>query len=117
MIDDVGWSEAGDGRRGRTASAPPCRTPCCGGGGRTGCGPARVRHLPPLDVGAGNPLGAGLIGGVGDEARRDRHQARFLFRDAASRTVHPDWADRAAEAIGRLWGAGAPGRTMPGWSH
>ncbi|MFE7192259.1 helix-turn-helix transcriptional regulator [Kitasatospora sp. NPDC057541] len=55
-----------------------------------------------LDAVAWNPLGAELLGGVGDEARRDRNQARFLFRDEASRAVHPDWADRAAEAVGQL---------------
>ncbi|MFB7476258.1 helix-turn-helix transcriptional regulator [Kitasatospora sp. NPDC056184] len=55
-----------------------------------------------LDVVAWNAPGAELLGGAGDPARRDRNQARFLFLDAASRTVHPDWADRAAEAVGQL---------------
>ncbi|MFF8770809.1 helix-turn-helix domain-containing protein [Kitasatospora sp. NPDC015120] len=55
-----------------------------------------------LDVVAWNALGAELLGGAGDPARRDRNQARFLFRDAAARTVHPDWPARAAEAVGQL---------------
>ncbi|MFF7456853.1 helix-turn-helix domain-containing protein [Kitasatospora sp. NPDC008115] len=55
-----------------------------------------------LDVVAWNPLGSELLGGAGDPARRDRNQARFLFLDDAARTVHPDWAARAAEAVGQL---------------
>ncbi|MET9402704.1 helix-turn-helix transcriptional regulator [Kitasatospora sp. NPDC002965] len=55
-----------------------------------------------LDVVAWNGLGSELVGGVGEVPRRDRNQARFLFLDPASRTVHPDWADRAAEAVGQL---------------
>ncbi|GAA1393230.1 helix-turn-helix transcriptional regulator [Kitasatospora putterlickiae] len=55
-----------------------------------------------LDVVAWNPLGAELLGGAGDPARRDRNQARFLFLDEAARTVHPEWAARAAEAVGQL---------------
>ncbi|MEU5001230.1 helix-turn-helix transcriptional regulator [Streptomyces sp. NPDC021622] len=55
-----------------------------------------------LDVVAWNPLGAELIGGLADPARRDRNNARFLFLDPASRLVHPDWEDRAAEAVGQL---------------
>ncbi|SEG96928.1 Helix-turn-helix domain-containing protein [Nonomuraea solani] len=55
-----------------------------------------------LDVVAWNTLGAELIGGLADPARRDRNNARFLFLDPAAREVHPDWADRAAEAVGQL---------------
>ncbi|KUO18445.1 XRE family transcriptional regulator [Streptomyces dysideae] len=55
-----------------------------------------------LDVVAWNDLGAELIGGLGDPARRDRNNARFLFLDPASRQVHPEWEDRAAEAVGQL---------------
>ncbi|TGA90137.1 helix-turn-helix transcriptional regulator [Streptomyces sp. MZ04] len=55
-----------------------------------------------LDVMAWNPLGAELIGGLADPARRDRNNARFLFLDPASRLVHPEWEDRAAEAVGQL---------------
>ncbi|MFF7858854.1 helix-turn-helix domain-containing protein [Streptomyces sp. NPDC007904] len=55
-----------------------------------------------LDVVAWNDLGAELIGGLGDPGRRDRNNARFLFLDPASRLVHPDWEDRAAEAVGQL---------------
>ncbi|MFF2147813.1 helix-turn-helix domain-containing protein [Kitasatospora sp. NPDC058190] len=58
-----------------------------------------------LDVLAANPLGAELIGGVGDSGRsgrRDPNQARYLFLDPASRAVHPDWQTRAAEAVGQL---------------
>ncbi len=55
---------------------------------------------------SGGSGGSGDRGGSGDPAvpaaRRDRNQARFLFRDAAARTVHPEWADRAAEAVGQL---------------
>ncbi|SEQ56010.1 helix-turn-helix domain-containing protein [Streptomyces radiopugnans] len=54
------------------------------------------------DVVAWNELGAELIGGLGDPGRRDRNQARYLFLDPASRTVFPDWEDRAAEAVGQL---------------
>ena len=55
-----------------------------------------------LDVVAWNALGAELVGGLGDPARRDPNNARFLFLDPASHTVHPDWEDRAAEAVGWL---------------
>ncbi|MFD7455432.1 helix-turn-helix domain-containing protein [Kitasatospora sp. NPDC059827] len=55
-----------------------------------------------LDVVAANPLGAELIGGVGESGRRDRNQARYLFLDPAARGVHPDWPARAAEAVGQL---------------
>ncbi|KIF78994.1 XRE family transcriptional regulator [Streptomyces sp. 150FB] len=55
-----------------------------------------------LDVVAWNSLGAELCGGLGDPDGRDRNNARYLFLDPASRTVHPDWEDRAAEAVGQL---------------
>ncbi|MGV9882749.1 helix-turn-helix domain-containing protein [Streptomyces sp. NPDC003006] len=56
-----------------------------------------------LDVVAWNDLGAELLGGLADPApRRDRNNARYLFLDPASRDVHPDWSDRAAEAVGQL---------------
>lgn len=55
-----------------------------------------------LDVVAWNGLGAELIGGLDGPARRDRNNARFLFLDPASRTVHPEWEDRAREAVGQL---------------
>ncbi|MFJ8435347.1 helix-turn-helix transcriptional regulator [Kitasatospora sp. NPDC094019] len=56
-----------------------------------------------LDVVAWNPLGAELLGGLGESgARRDRNQARFLFLDPAARAVHPEWSDRATEAVGQL---------------
>ncbi|MGK4585871.1 helix-turn-helix domain-containing protein [Kitasatospora sp. HPMI-4] len=55
-----------------------------------------------LDVLAANPLGAELIGGVGESGRRDPNQARYLFLDPASRLVHPDWEARAAEVVGQL---------------
>ncbi|MBB5119812.1 helix-turn-helix domain-containing protein [Streptomyces eurocidicus] len=55
-----------------------------------------------LDVVAWNGLGAELIGGLADPDGRDRNQARFLFLDPASRAVHPDWAERATEAVGQL---------------
>ncbi len=55
-----------------------------------------------LDVVAFNALGAELVGGLGDPARRDPNNARFLFLDPASHTVHPEWEDRAAEAVGQL---------------
>lgn len=55
-----------------------------------------------MDVVAWNGLGAELIGGLAEPGRRDRNNARFLFLDPASRVVHPDWEDRAAEAVGQL---------------
>ncbi|WFB10610.1 helix-turn-helix transcriptional regulator [Streptomyces sp. LX-29] len=55
-----------------------------------------------LDVVAWNALGAELIGGLADPAHRDRNNARYLFLDPASRVVHPEWEDRAAEAVGQL---------------
>ncbi|WPO72518.1 helix-turn-helix transcriptional regulator [Streptomyces sp. KN37] len=55
-----------------------------------------------LDVVAWNALGAELLGGLADPARRDRNNARYVFLDPASRDVHPDWTDRAAEAVGQL---------------
>ncbi|MFH8371778.1 helix-turn-helix domain-containing protein [Streptomyces sp. NPDC018031] len=55
-----------------------------------------------LDVVAWNGLGAELIGGLADPGRRDPNNARYLFLDPAARKVHPDWADRAAEAVGQL---------------
>ncbi|WP_336317907.1 helix-turn-helix transcriptional regulator [Streptomyces lavendofoliae] len=55
-----------------------------------------------LDVLAANDLGAELIGGVNDPGRRDRNNARYLFLDPASREVHPEWEERAAEAVGQL---------------
>ncbi|GGR47630.1 helix-turn-helix domain-containing protein [Streptomyces netropsis] len=55
-----------------------------------------------LHVVAWNGLGSELIGGLADPARRDRNNARFLFLDPASRLVHPEWEDRAAEAVGQL---------------
>ncbi|GHC80832.1 helix-turn-helix transcriptional regulator [Streptomyces flavofungini] len=55
-----------------------------------------------LDVVAWNALGAELVGGLGDGGRRDPNNARFLFLDPASRTVHPEWEGRAAEAVGQL---------------
>ncbi|MFD0413775.1 helix-turn-helix domain-containing protein [Streptomyces sp. NPDC127108] len=55
-----------------------------------------------LDVVAWNALGAELVGGLGDPDRRDPNNARFLFLDPASHTVHPEWEDRAAEAVGQL---------------
>ncbi|MFE0042282.1 helix-turn-helix domain-containing protein [Streptomyces albireticuli] len=55
-----------------------------------------------LDVVAWNDLGAELIGGAADPDRRDRNQARYLFLDPASRVVHPDWRERATEAVGQL---------------
>ncbi|GAA3119087.1 helix-turn-helix transcriptional regulator [Planomonospora alba] len=55
-----------------------------------------------LDVVAWNSLGAELIGGLGDPGRRDRNQARYLFLDPASRVIHPEWQDRAGEAVGQL---------------
>ncbi|WP_219510719.1 helix-turn-helix transcriptional regulator [Nonomuraea ceibae] len=55
-----------------------------------------------LDVVAWNALGSELIGGLTGPSRRDPNQARYLFLDPASRDVHPEWADRAAEAVGQL---------------
>jgi transcriptional regulator with XRE-family HTH domain len=55
-----------------------------------------------LDVVAWNSAGADLIGGLADTGGRDRNNARYLFLDPASRFVHPDWVDRAAEAVGQL---------------
>ncbi|MDG9720272.1 helix-turn-helix transcriptional regulator [Streptomyces sp. DH24] len=55
-----------------------------------------------LDVVAWNGAGAELMGGLGDPGRRDRNNARFLFLDPASRFLHPEWEDRAAEAVGQL---------------
>ncbi|GHG75561.1 helix-turn-helix domain-containing protein [Streptomyces griseocarneus] len=55
-----------------------------------------------LDVVAWNSLGAELTGGLDDPERRDRNNARYLFLDPASRLVHPDWEDRAREAVGQL---------------
>ncbi|MFD9408071.1 helix-turn-helix transcriptional regulator [Streptomyces sp. NPDC059989] len=55
-----------------------------------------------LDVVAWNPLGAELLGGLAESGGRDRNNAGFLFLDPASRLVHPDWQDRAAEAVGQL---------------
>ncbi|MFF1904009.1 helix-turn-helix domain-containing protein [Kitasatospora sp. NPDC058218] len=57
---------------------------------------------PHLDVVAWNALGAELMGGLGDPGRRDGNNARFLFCDPASRDVHPEWEDRAREAVGQL---------------
>ncbi|MGX8907160.1 helix-turn-helix domain-containing protein [Streptomyces netropsis] len=55
-----------------------------------------------LDVVAWNDLGSELIGGLTGPDHRDRNNARFLFLDPASRLVHPEWEDRAAEAVGQL---------------
>ncbi|WP_165985091.1 helix-turn-helix domain-containing protein [Streptomyces sp. YIM 98790] len=55
-----------------------------------------------LDVVAWNLLGAELMGGLAEPGRRDPNNARYLFLDPASRAVHPDWEDRAAEAVGQL---------------
>ncbi|MFC8124023.1 helix-turn-helix domain-containing protein [Streptomyces sp. NPDC057302] len=55
-----------------------------------------------LDVVAWNDLGAELMGGLDEPPRRDRNNARFLFLDPAARGVHPEWEDRAAEAVGQL---------------
>ncbi|MFE1772857.1 helix-turn-helix transcriptional regulator [Streptomyces sp. NPDC059008] len=55
-----------------------------------------------LDVVAWNGLGAELMGGLAAPARRDRNNARYLFLDPAARTVHPEWEDRAREAVGQL---------------
>ncbi|MEV4223331.1 helix-turn-helix transcriptional regulator [Nonomuraea sp. NPDC049725] len=55
-----------------------------------------------LDVVAWNALGSELIGGLTGPSRRDPNQARYLFLDPVSRDVHPEWADRAAEAVGQL---------------
>ncbi|MFH8734326.1 MULTISPECIES: helix-turn-helix domain-containing protein [unclassified Streptomyces] len=66
-----------------------------------------------LDVVAWNALGAELIGGLGEPAGRDRNNARYLFLDPASRVVHPEWEDRAAEAVGqlRVWSGRYPDDT------
>lgn len=69
---------------------------------------ASLAHLPAfvtdhrLDVVAWNALGAELMGGLADPGRRDRNNARFLFLDPASRDVHPEWEERAQEAVGQL---------------
>ncbi|WP_405733879.1 helix-turn-helix transcriptional regulator [Streptomyces sp. NBC_00028] len=55
-----------------------------------------------LDVVAWNRLGATLMGGLDVPGRRDANNARFVFLDPAARDLHPDWADRAAEAVGQL---------------
>ncbi|MGV9267773.1 helix-turn-helix domain-containing protein [Kitasatospora sp. NPDC003701] len=55
-----------------------------------------------LDVVAWNALGAELMGGLGTPGRRDGNNARYLFCDPASRDVHPEWEDRAREAVGQL---------------
>ncbi|NUR67251.1 MAG: helix-turn-helix domain-containing protein [Streptomyces sp.] len=55
-----------------------------------------------LDVVAWNRLGAALMGGLDVPGRRDANNARFVFLDPAARDLHPDWADRAAEAVGQL---------------
>ncbi|GGS14484.1 DNA-binding protein [Streptomyces aureoverticillatus] len=55
-----------------------------------------------LDVVAWNALGAELSGGLGNPGRRDPNNARYLFLDPASRSVYPEWEDRAAEAVGQL---------------
>jgi transcriptional regulator with XRE-family HTH domain len=67
-----------------------------------------MTHLPAfvtnhhLDVVAWNSLGAELMGGLADPARRDRNQARYLFLDPDSRALFPEWEDRAREAVGQL---------------
>ena len=67
-----------------------------------------MAHVPAfvtnhrLDVLAWNDLGGELIGGLPDPGRRDRNQARYFFLDPASRTVFPEWEDRAAESVGQL---------------
>ncbi|MEU5641383.1 helix-turn-helix domain-containing protein [Streptomyces milbemycinicus] len=55
-----------------------------------------------LDVLAWNDLGGELIGGLADPGRRDHNQARYFFLDPTSRTVFPEWEDRAAESVGQL---------------
>ncbi|WP_405646586.1 helix-turn-helix domain-containing protein [Streptomyces sp. NBC_00019] len=55
-----------------------------------------------LDVVAWNRLGAALMGGLDVPGRRDPNNARFLFLDPAARDLHPDWQDRAGEAVGQL---------------
>ncbi|MER6398305.1 helix-turn-helix domain-containing protein [Kitasatospora sp. NPDC059973] len=57
---------------------------------------------PHLDVVAWNALGAELMGGLGTPGGRDGNNARYLFCDPASRDVHPEWEDRAREAVGQL---------------
>ncbi|MEU4745281.1 transcriptional regulator, partial [Actinosynnema sp. NPDC023658] len=39
---------------------------------------------------------------LGEPGRRDRNNARYLFLDPAARDVHPEWDERAAEAVGQL---------------
>jgi transcriptional regulator with XRE-family HTH domain len=55
-----------------------------------------------LDVVAWNDLGGELLGGLGVPGRRDANNARYLFLDPAARAVHPEWEDRAREAVGQL---------------
>ncbi|MFF8279800.1 helix-turn-helix domain-containing protein [Streptomyces lateritius] len=55
-----------------------------------------------LDVVAWNRPGAVLLGGMDEPGRRDGNNARYLFLDPAGRALHPDWEDRAAEAVGQL---------------
>ncbi|MCC3775459.1 helix-turn-helix domain-containing protein [Streptomyces sp. UNOB3_S3] len=61
-----------------------------------------------LDVVAWNDLGSVLMGGLADAGHRDHrdhrdpNEARFLFLDPASRSLFPEWEDRAVEAVGRL---------------
>ncbi|MFI8084858.1 helix-turn-helix domain-containing protein [Kitasatospora sp. NPDC086009] len=57
---------------------------------------------PHLDVVAWNALGAELMGGLGTPGGRDGNNARYLFCDPGSRDVHPEWEDRAREAVGQL---------------
>ncbi|MGW0735209.1 helix-turn-helix transcriptional regulator [Streptomyces sp. NPDC002851] len=52
-----------------------------------------------LNVVAWNRLGAALIGAL---TAPDRNNARFLFLDPAARDLHPEWEDRAVEAVGQL---------------
>ncbi|WP_241002402.1 hypothetical protein [Streptomyces sp. CB01881] len=66
---------------------------------------------------AWNALGTELLGGLADPARRDRNNAAFLFLDPASRDVHPDWEDRAREAVGQLRVAAGRYPDDPGWPH
>ncbi|MGP4109478.1 helix-turn-helix transcriptional regulator [Streptomyces sp. 4N509B] len=67
-----------------------------------------MAHLPAfatdhrLDVVAWNRLGGELVGGLDDPGRRDPNNARYLFLDPASRLLHPEWEDRAREAVGQL---------------
>ncbi|WP_110945397.1 helix-turn-helix domain-containing protein [Streptomyces avicenniae] len=55
-----------------------------------------------LDVVAWNRLGAALMGGLDDPARRDRNNARFLLLDPASRALFPQWEVAASEAVAQL---------------